>query len=396
MAAPTPRGSTARRPLSSKTSARLRHLYGGKRCVVSGSREGVDWHHLNENPRDSRPGNIVPLSRDHNLRLESYRRLVNDLPGLAVRDERLTPDALLIKSRQWFREGLPGLAYGASRVATWLVIRYRPLFPSPLPIASITQSLGSARHAAQLWAVYDVVDVDVRWAISSGELSPVERAQILVELAAAYEDMLEIESATTLLDAASNLVAKLNNESTHELNAKLLRRKALVSISDGVQLRQAAHWLDTALDHASESNIQLGIENARAWLTAARGRRADAAEMLDFVVSVSFGGDGLPRPHVVAPWNAIETVLTRASLEPSRVGKRSASKSEERLRALIGDPEFDQLVLRPVASELSGGAWLAPSSSTQRIAAQLRDDGRLDHRLDALLKETARALIADS
>lgn len=378
-----------RRQIALSDLALLRQTYDGKRCVVSGGDTNVDWHHLNEDPRDSVFANLVPVEAEFNRTLEMYRRSGVTSPAYMIRDERLTPAYLLHISGHWFRTGRPGLAYGAARLATWLVLQYRPLFPeSDLPVSSVCQSLSCARHAARTVLIDVVVERELQYILASRSLTREHKIALVVEVASAFQDWLYLDAARELLDWA-DAASKGSAPGVASVRAKALRRLALDRVVRETDLSTAAKALEEAGEGRHDSSVALGQENALTWLLRARGRQSDAANVNERLLELEFATDGLPRSVAVAPWNAIETLLTAAAL---RNGSRQAA-TLSRLERLGGAPSLRLVRLRPVAVRLSLGTAPASHRLTE-LATALSDTDRPSIRTVRSLEEVSRQLLA--
>lgn len=341
---------TGRRRLSPDTRAALRAVFGGKACVLTGRADNIDWHHLDEDPSHAAAANIVPLERDLNLTLEAYRQASAREPVLRVRDERLTPAGLGVASRHWFRQGHAGRAYGASRLATWLVIRYPPLFADDAPaITSICASMRALRHAACLWLLDDVLVRDVRWAIESGRLDVVARVRLLVEFASIYQDVLALDRARALLTAAECLLGSVRRPPA-ALQARVLRRSAINRIVAGQDLKRASLELERAADASSEAVEWVAVTTAQVWLAAARSEAAAAAARATELARMATTSDGMPDPLVATPWSVIELFVSAVG---GGANPRRRSVALDRLATVAHDPAFEQIRMRPVAARLS-------------------------------------------
>jgi hypothetical protein len=286
------------------------------------------------------------------------------------------------------------MAYGSARLASWLVFRYRPLFPEvSSPVESVCQSFSAVRHAGLLWLAEDLLDRDLRYVLQF-RLGPGERAQLLLELASVYEDILDLDAARALLDQASRILERARNPPQAAVTRNL-RRSALPRLLIGERLERAADELQETTGPRYDSNILAGLENARAWLEHAQGKSASAIDRLVSLIDVEFGPDGLPRPMVVAPWTATESILTLASLTSGAGGGRVGRSAANLLRHVTTEPTYDRLLLRPIASELAVASLpVAGRGQIASLAARLRDRSTLSARARRLLKEVATALCA--
>jgi hypothetical protein len=339
--------------LDSKSLHSLRDLFQGKVCVATAANTNIDWHHLDENPHNSVPGNIVPVTRELNLELEAYRRYASQAPAMHVRDEFLTPSYLRIMAARWFRQGHAGRTYGASRLATWLLIRYAPLFPEEqLPVASLCESMRALRHAGRLDLLDDVLSRDADWIMSKGGLSSPQKVALLLEFAAAFQDVLQLRPAAQLLAATQEILDR-HPGVTPELDARVIRRKAISRILSGERSSSIEEDLTRADSLQLDSGLWISVQNVHAWLELARGKGRDSEERLSRIVPSMLAEDGLPRKLVVAPWEAIESLLTVASARAVGASKSRASDSLDRLSLVGSDPALVHLRIRPIAANLA-------------------------------------------
>lgn len=348
----------------------LRDLFQGKVCVVTGSDRNVDWHHLDEDPHNSVPGNVIPLARDLNLELETYRRYTNREPTIYVRDVFLTPSHLGVMAAHWFRKGHAGRTYGASRLATWLLIRYGALFPDEgLPVPSLCESMRALRHAGRLDLLNDVLLRDANWIVSRGGLSGAQKVALLLEFAAVFQDVRQLDAAARLLAATRELLDRRPGL-TPELDARVIRRNAISGILSGKSYSSIDQDLQRADSLQLDSGLWISVQNVRAWLELARDRAKESEERLTRIVPTMLGDDGLPRQIIVAPWEAIESLLTISSVQAIGA-KRRASNSIDRLELVSRDPALAHLRIRPIAATLAlavrGGDRAEVAAMTDRL-----------------------------
>jgi hypothetical protein len=382
-----------RKALDKDVIASLRNLFLGKTCVVTGASENVDWHHLDEDPGNSVPTNIVPVARDLNLALDIYRRYANQTPIVHVREELLTPAHLKTMATRWFRLGLAGRAYGASRLATWLSIRYGPLFPeAEIPVDSLCESMRALRHAGRLDLLDDVLLRDARWVVYQGRLSSAQQVALLLELSSIFQDVLELDRSARLLAAAEE-VLKADTQVSPGLDARVIRRQAIGRILSGESYATIEEDLARADSLDIDSGLWVSVQNVHAWLELARGRESHSEERLGEIVPILLAADGLPRKLVVAPWEAIESLLTIASVQAIGAPTNRSSDSLARLDHVSGDPSLAHLRIRPIAARLALAAQGKDVAGVEAISERLVDRSALRTSTVTLVEGLAARLL---
>lgn len=383
----------ARKALDRDAIISLRHLFLGKTCVITGAQANVDWHHLDEDSGNSVPANIVPVERDLNLTLDAYRRFAHQTPTVYVRDELLTPTYLTVMAARWFRLGLAGRAYGASRLATWLLIRYEPLFPeAEVPVASLCESMRALRHAGRLDLLDDVLLRDASWVVYQGGLSSAQKVALLLEFASIFQDVLQLDRSATLLAAAQE-VLKSNPRVEPRLDARVIRRRAISRILANENYAAIAQDLARADSLDLDSGLWVSVQNVHAWLELARGRESRSAERLGQIVPTLLAADGLPRKLVVAPWEAIESILTAASVQTVGASASSVVDSLAHLDQVNRDPSLAQLRIRPVAACLALAARGKDMTSVVEMFDRFVDKSPLRTSTVGLVEKLAARLL---
>ena len=383
---------TRRRRIPDRTDAALRRLFDRKVCVVTGDDQGAQWHHLDEDTSNWDAGNIVPVTGDLNRRLDAYRRDTERDPPMRIKDYRLTPDFLSLKASHWFRVGHAGRAYGASRLATRLMIQYAPLFEQDdLPVEAICQSLHALRHADHLWLLDDVLQRDVRWVVSRERLNPSRRALLLVEFASIYQDVLALDLARELLDEASGVLDSLAQPPL-ELQVRILRRSAINRIVIGDDLHRARYELDRAAEMAWHSDDWITVATARVCAAAACSRLSDAEELARDTVRRATTTKGLPNPLAAAPWAAIELLLSAATIGAADRRSRRSTAAADQLSMIVDDPEFAAIRLRPISLRLSGAAS-GSDSRALRLASRLTAHGDVTASVRKHIEELTKSIV---
>jgi hypothetical protein len=383
----------ARKALDRDAAASLRQLFLDKACVVTGTADNVDWHHLDEDSRNTVPGNLVPVARDLNLTLEAYRRFAHRTPTVHARDELLTPAYLEIMAARWFRLGFAGRAYGASRLATWLSIRYAPLFPeADAPVASLCESMRTLRHAGRLDLLDDVLRRDASWIVDRGGLSNAQKVALLLEFASIFQDVLRLGTSAQLLTAAQETLNTDPRLAAH-LDARVIRRKAIARILANENYAAIADDLARADSLDLDSGLWVSVQNVNAWLELARGRESRSAERLDEIVPTLLAPDGLPRKLVVAPWEAVESMLTAASVQAVGGSARRLADSLTHLDRMNRDATLGRLRIRPVAAHLALGTQGKSIAEVAEMSERFIDRSLLRASTAGLVEELAAHLL---
>ncbi|MGW4866306.1 hypothetical protein [Streptomyces chartreusis] len=323
---------------------RLRATYGSeyaeKCCVITGDFDGVDWHHIDENPINSTFENLIPVKGYINqVTFEDYRR------ASAARDlinRPWTPIDLLRSSERWFHEGKPCLGYGAARIASRLVLNYLPLFMEYWPPATtISQSISMARHAGNDDLIADTIARDLLPISRSREgqtFSRPDRIKLLIQLAATCEDFMDLQTANTILSEVMEITSKSEDNPADVL--RLYRRQAMGYTAKDARLDDAVSLLKDAQQIAAgvERDRYFSTTNALAWVALRRGDIGSAVEVLSEVSEGGLKEGYRPRRNYIAPNTAVETTLSlysALSLYPQPGRKAHAVK--ERLQRQIDE-----------------------------------------------------------
>ena len=343
----------SRVPVSTCTEQQLRLFFRQRRCVVSLSTTNTEWHHLDDDRGNTVFANLIPVQRDINLQILRYRAYESDNATLRGYNPSLTPDALLILSRQHFSNLDVPPAYGAARLAIWLQKLFPHVFPTSTIVSSMGQALSCARHAAAPQLIRDILSRDFAPIVRSQRLLVSERVEAQLDLANTLQDYCIIHKADDLLDAARRKIHATNNPAT---NARLMRRRAISGIYCAADPRAARTLLVEATKQSPlGANDIVGNVNALAWCDLAIGKAAAARDRLLEITAQIFDRKGEYRKDLVAPWNALESLLTlvTAAQHDYRKHRRNTMHIVEQLRYCCERFAQRGAQLRPIALELA-------------------------------------------
>ena len=349
-----------RKQPSSNLLKRLGIFYGGRRCVVSGLDQNSDWHHLDDNPGNTCFSNLIPLGRDHNNKLEIYRRYQGKEDVWKGYDIELEPGILLITSRKHFISGDIGLAYGCSRLAVWMINLYPSLFGKYDRNAYwelVFQALSCARHADSQELIEDIIgrDIEKHLATLNGDKNNV--FLIALEFASILQEYLCISDADELFVFIDDKLKKMPYERADFLS-KMMRRISLSNIIKSNNIAKTIDMLSEAdkLVLSSSANLHVGVANARAWLYLAKSNPVKAIDTILPIIDNIFGNNGSYKKEIVTPWNALESIITynRAleMIDTKNNGKAKKSAFEQ-LKYTLNFFRLKCIGLRPIAYNLS-------------------------------------------
>ena len=344
-----------RKIISNILLRKLISFYGGRRCVISNNTLNTDWHHLDENSANTVFTNLVPIYRDYNNLLEQYRRLEQYKSGWIGIDPTFSPNSIILISRHHFLTGEVALSYGCARIATWMVRLYPKLFSSMSHISYSLEALYSAKHAAEQNLIIDIINRDFLPYIQ--EIPDIEKIQILEEIASIYQEYGFNKEAQEIFDKITSKIRLIDTDERFIREVRILRRTALINIQEQSRIIEAVENLETAssLTNKNSSNKAVGIINAIAWASMSSGNSTKAIDLLKPVIEHVFKKDGQHNPLLVAPWNAIETLLTyySAVITKEKQNRRLTKSIEDQLKYIASRNLNNGLQLRPIAYKLS-------------------------------------------
>jgi hypothetical protein len=257
--------------------------------------------------------------------------------------------------------------------------------------------MSAVRHVGDPDLIADVIERDMLPVVRTGKLAAHQRAGILLQLAATFEDVMDVGAANAILAQVQLLVPGPFSLTGAE-HVLILRRRAISHLIEDQKYPDAETFLKEAIELAADidSNALIGVHNTLAWLSAAKGRFADAAERLQSVIDLSVSPTGEAKRLIVAPWNALETSLTSYSVHAlSGANTKRLKEAEERLSFQVEAGITKNVLLRPIAHHLSTVPTALRSSMARpqlvRVAQGItpQSDG-----LVKLLNSAARALLA--
>jgi len=344
-----------RKNISGTLLRELKAFYKGRRCVISKNDANTDWHHLDENSSNTTFVNLVPICRDYNNLLEQYRRFELKIDSLKGCDPDFSPESIICKSRHYFLCGEVALAYGCARLASWMCRRYSSLFQQEENhIQYSLRAMYYARHSAKQNLMIDIIERDfipyVQTSISSNE-----KIQLLEEMASIYQEYGCNEKAKDLFDLINSKKISICTEGKYLQETRFLRRSAIINIQEISNISDALDKLKEADKYAKDSNTKVGIMNAIAWAKMSTNNAIPAIDILKPIIDKIFTQDGLPNTLLVAPWNAIETLLTYngALLMVEKKNQRIIKKIENQLKYIAKIHGAENIQLRPLAYRLS-------------------------------------------
>ena len=351
-----------RKKLNKKIYRQLIEFFNGIRCVISSSIENCDWHHLDDNPGNTTFSNLVPISRDYNNKLENYRRYQLNGGIWKGYDEFLAPESLLLLSRRYFRFGEIAQAYGCSRIATWLIKNYPSIFNKHDSVNEdylycVLQTLSCARHAASPILIEDIIFRDLNSVVIDGITNPAMRIQLGLELAALLQEYGYFQDADEVFCLLEDAI-KRHRYSRDLFLGRLWRRVALLKVASSTNLIHAGELLEEADKLVSQpsANLHVGVVNAQAWRSLSKGNPIEAIDMELPVIKKIFLSNGNFNRDLVAPWNALESIMTytRAleSIEKN-IKSRRLGAANEQMEYMLEYFGRKAIQLRPLAYDLS-------------------------------------------
>jgi hypothetical protein len=262
----------------------LRNLltyYGKKRCVVSGSTNDVDWHHLDDDPSRSTFENLVPVARDFNLRLAQYARDTSSTRGIAL-DPLLSPVGLAITAERQLLLGHPHLALGASRIGVFIQQSYLASSLDAIVSAS-ARALHYARHAFDERLIMDILVRNVLQPAErdGGRVGTDTRVGLFMELGALLQDTGETMLSSEVLDHALTSATEGETEIRPAWVFELLWRRSrdFATMNDPARakelLQRSSDWMDGSVRQSAHVG-RVSAANA-----TRLGKWVDALDMLE-------------------------------------------------------------------------------------------------------------------
>jgi len=343
-----------RKSISDSLLRNLSAFYKGRRCIISENGANTDWHHLDENSSNTTFVNLIPISRDYNNLLERYRRIEAKADNWKGYDPIFFPEGLNNKSKHHFMRGDVALAYGCARLASWMCRRYPSLFQKEKShIQYSLDAMNCARHSAMQNLMIDIIERDFIPYLQVS-VSSIEKIKILEEMAAIYQEYGLINEARELFDLINSNKNLISKEEQYLQEARFLRRLAIINIQEKRDIIDAVDKLNAA-DKYADSNKRVAIQNALAWTKMSTNNATNAIDFLNPIVDKVFTRDGLPDTLFVAPWNAIETLLTYygALLMKEKRNAKAIKNVEEQLIYILQTYKNKDMQLRPIAYSLS-------------------------------------------
>lgn len=226
------------------------------RCAVNGT-ERPSWHHLDEKkPRCWHQFNIIPLSQDLNLKLDS--RTTQPLPV------DLRPGILAEKARDHFEKGNLSLGYACARLGAFLAVPPRGdaatgFGPDPDKAAEFcAYALINLRPIAAVPLAIDVLDRSLTPLTSHpGKRRRIEdrtKARLVIEIASYFRDFGAEKEAIRGCNLAASYLDGLTTMADDALRGRIAQHRAIALAGMG-DLKGAETWLDRSKEELPEQTV---------------------------------------------------------------------------------------------------------------------------------------------
>ena len=328
-----------------KSEEKFLSLYFGRRCIITGSPD-FDWHHLDDDPRNTVAENIVPLGARLNTHLRDVN-LIATKGGRPVLRAEVDPDSLERRADLLFCQWDLGRGYGCARLAYYIASRYLKVIPDR-SLHYACKALYFTRHRLNYRFMLDVLNRNIIPSLQkTRNLSSNSAFRLVRELAGIYSEHGQASNARELYEAldAERVADSLSY-------AGFLRRKATAMASDGTAHPKVDAMLMEALKIAAgNENLTISVVNSQAWILMAEQKFGQALQLIEPIVKrynkIVFPPGSQPRPVSVTIWNVAElfhnyaVALTGAHPSGFRVRRAQALEDAWKLFTQGGAVPYD-------------------------------------------------------
>lgn len=256
-----------RRRVGKRLDQRLQDYYGDRRCVAALEGGLGDWHHLDDDPSNTRFANLVALEGRYNKALEAahLRRQRNAEP--VVVPPEVSPGLLLARARQHRARWNNGKAYGAARLASFVAREYLDEPPDQV-LGYVTETIRHLRHRFDSALLEDVVRRDVLPALAGPGVSRATAVRMVYQLGCVYGDYGYRVEAAEIYDRIEPHLGPGRIDTGWYANAR--RRHAQLDDDTAYAIKDLEDTFGIA---RWDADLTMAIEVTIAWRRAAAGDR---------------------------------------------------------------------------------------------------------------------------
>jgi hypothetical protein len=331
-----PDGRSPRRQSPSPANdKRLRAYFGGKRCTVRGSSINNAWHHLDDDASNGHFANFVPLGSELNVALRDARSLAakGEIPTLAFGE--LTPSALLAQAAAWHSKWETGLAYGCSRLASFIASAYLKE-PPDLTLVYACDAIYYARHRFDAALIEDTLARSVVPQLAAAPtMSQATVGIVLTQLAGLCSEFGLVREATEIFEAIDRLGVGTGSSSAIR-EAALMRRSAMDSGRLGISRREVYAQLRESVKLANGNpNAELSAATTIMWFAQLDEDWGGIVDLLEPLYARHRPATVLRhgRAPGVTAWNLSELALGYGVARARADGRRIKSRAADALSA---------------------------------------------------------------
>lgn len=271
----------------------LRSFYGKKQCVVTLNDLNAEWHHLDEDNRNSIFQNLIPLERNLNWQLHKWNKQLTQYKdgrqpnyGFQFNTKLEWPNLLTVINNHKLA-GRYSSAYGCCRLGAFIIRKYHPILMDKDPERVwefIIQSLYFLPYCMDERLLIDVLKRDVLNPNSKEYCSSKSKIKILHLIANILQDYGEYDSVNELHTTIRKLRDHSNTSTRSDQSyASLLRRMAINAPETARDRRLAISRLNEAEQIAQGSHdFYVSVQNAKSW-NYINGPNPDSVNPLDSI-----------------------------------------------------------------------------------------------------------------